>query len=263
MLHGRHMVKSYKISQGSLDVSTLSTPTVPMPDLTGLPPMYRMKEIKKYALILFKQYKLEAWTFGYDSAKTRAGCCYGRRKHITLSEHLIVGNNVPEIIDTLLHEIAHGIDSEDRGTSDHSPRWVAIARAIGCNGNRCYNKDEKVMPEGKHLYKCPKCEREVRYHKKKKRATACGKCCKAHNGGRYDAKYAFTYLGIKPVQISIPSPKVVPVHTNLASANMAATSKTDQMKALYDSGITSISEIAKTVGAHYSHVHTVIKKHKG
>jgi predicted SprT family Zn-dependent metalloprotease len=258
-------IKRYRISGGNVGTlltSTLSLPTTPFPSLDGLSLYKKSIVIRDYAKVLFQQYGLVNWYFGYMKAKTTAGYCCWTRKEITLSKHLVEFNNVVEINDTLLHEIAHAIDFIDRGTSDHSPRWVAIALAIGCNGKRCYSKEDKTMPEGKHLYSCPNCKREVRYHKRAK-VRACGQCCRKYNYGKFDAKYQFVYHGPKPVQISIPSPKVVPVHTNLASANMAATSKTDQMKALYDSGITSISEIAKTVGAHYSHVHTVIKKHKG
>lgn len=39
--------------------------------------------------------------------------------------------------DTVLHEIAHALDFEERGTSDHGPRWKAIARRVGATPTRC------------------------------------------------------------------------------------------------------------------------------
>lgn len=38
-----------------------------------------------------------------------------------------------QIQDTILHEIAHGLDIMQRGTSDHGPRWKEIAMSIGAN----------------------------------------------------------------------------------------------------------------------------------
>lgn len=37
-----------------------------------------------------------------------------------------------EFVDTLLHELAHNIDSQIRGTSGHDRPWKCLARLLGC-----------------------------------------------------------------------------------------------------------------------------------
>ena len=90
---------------------------------------------------------------------------------------------------TILHEIAHAIDCEKRGTSDHSWRWRRIALQIGCDGQRCSNA--KVdSTKTKYKMVCGNCGKETPSHKKVRRTYACGDCCNKYNGGRFHEKYA-------------------------------------------------------------------------
>lgn len=219
---------------------------------------------------LFAQYNLTGWTFkGYDNAKTRAGWCLGgKHKVIGLSKHFVLNNTAEEIKNTIVHEIAHAIDNEIRGKSNHDDHWRSIALALGDDGHRCYDSTKVAMPVGKYLYVCPEesCKREVRYHKRKSN-TACGVCCKKYNRGRYHEGFKLVYKGISIIKVEPIVPPQVSMAAHAAKASSESNtskpkSKSDQMRALYDSGITSISEIAKQVGAHYSHVRTVINRHE-
>ena len=55
------------------------------------------------------------------------GCCYSSRDpiRVEISAHLAC---VEEILDTLLHEVAHGIDTHGRG---HGPSFFKVARDLG------------------------------------------------------------------------------------------------------------------------------------
>lgn len=265
--------------QPSLDIYTLEHPKVQLSFVGIKNPVDRHKPIFQYFQSLFEQYNLKGWKMGYDSASRRAGACHGSKKLITLSKHFVLHNTAEEIKNTIVHEIAHAIDNEDRGYSNHDGRWKAIAIALGDDGARCYDSEKVVMPEGKHLYACISCSKEVRYHKRKSNKFSCIDCARKNGVYKFDERFLFVYKGVKPVAIiskveEVEEIEEIEIPTQSLAANTTSTkpqgttikkkegTKSDQMKALFDSGVTSISEIAKQVGAHYSHVHTVITKYK-
>jgi predicted SprT family Zn-dependent metalloprotease len=133
------------------------------------------------------------YTFKFDNAKRRLGCCkYGRRE-ITLSRALTM-NNLDKVhgklTDTILHEIAHALSVYVHGTKlgrGHGANWVSIATQIGCNGNRCYTNSEIDAVQSKYTLICPTCNREASRHRLPKNGIACGVCC----NGRYDARHKF------------------------------------------------------------------------
>ena len=71
---------------------------------------------------------LDEWTFKYDKAKQRAGSCSHWNKQITLSRYLITeGNSDEEIMNTILHEVAHAIAPE---AEHHGRVWRKIFRNL-------------------------------------------------------------------------------------------------------------------------------------
>jgi predicted SprT family Zn-dependent metalloprotease len=137
------------------------------------------------------------WHFEFDNAVKRFGCChYGGRKgyYISLSRKLVVLNDKSQVLDTILHEIAHAMDYEERGTSDHGPNWRRLALSIGCNGERCYSSDEVEQPEMKYTVSCNNCDHTYGKMRKPRRySSACGKCCKKYNNGKYTPEYKLVY----------------------------------------------------------------------
>ena len=262
-----HTLPNCKITPSpKLDISKLEPPKIKL-NLLGVQGPKRAQPVLDFVRTLFKQYNITHWSIGFDKAKTIAGRCHGSEKKITLSGAFVINNTAEEITSTIVHEIAHALDNEDRGYSNHDARWKEIAIALGDDGERCYSK-EVVMPVGKFLYVCINCEKEHRQHKRSRRSHACSDCCNKYNRGRFSHSYLLEYKGINIVKV-IPKEET-PHQLNVAAqgspkgAKKISTkgSKSDQMRSLFDSGITDISKIAKTVGAHYSHVHTVISKHK-
>ena len=82
-------------------------------------------------------------------------------------------------VNTILHEIAHGIDFDIRGYSDHSNAWVRVAKAVGCDGERCYSADIDAKAS-KYTIVCDTCNHEQGGHKFSRvideGRRSCGKC---------------------------------------------------------------------------------------
>lgn len=118
------------------------------------------------------------WSFGFDSAKTRAGLCDYTRKRITVSRYLAARYDDDEIHQVLLHEIAHALAGKRAG---HGPGWKAVARELGYEGKRTH--DGAIADELAPWFgQCPAGHDYFRY-RKPTRPLACGKC-----GRGFDAR---------------------------------------------------------------------------
>lgn len=143
------------------------------------------------------------WSFRTNTRKRAFGICkYGRGgKFIELSEWLILNTDKSfnDWVDTMLHEIAHAIDVEIRGRSSHDNHWRGIALTIGCNGKRCgtakYTEEGKAA--SKYTLVCPNGHTQPSHKKSRLVAqgrSACGKCCKELNGGRFSKEYVWKQI---------------------------------------------------------------------
>lgn len=134
----------------------------------------------------------KGWTFEFNTRKRAAGLCNWGNKTIYISKWLL-GQNLNKALEfenTLRHELAHALDFEMRGKSDHSRVWKAVAREVLCTAERCYTSDQiSVTATTKYTLICDTCGTKKPSHKKKKRLSACGSCCREHNYGRYSDKY--------------------------------------------------------------------------
>ena len=79
---------------------------------------------------------LEHWSFQFDHATKRAGCCNYRDRVISVAYSYARYAADQEIEDTILHEIAHALVGKAYG---HDTVWQAKAIAIGCSGARCHD----------------------------------------------------------------------------------------------------------------------------
>jgi len=125
------------------------------------------------------------YTFKWDNAKSRFGCCSYTRKTISLSKHLCEINDLDRIKNTILHEIAHALTEGHH----HDHVWKAKAIELGCTGARCYSEDTTKIIKGKYVYCCPNCDKETTTHRAIKRERACGECCKTYNRGRFSKEF--------------------------------------------------------------------------
>ena len=48
------------------------------------------------------------------------------------------------IIDVVRHEFSHALDYNIRETTDHSPKWREVAKAVGCRPRATSSEDERI-----------------------------------------------------------------------------------------------------------------------
>ena len=95
-----------------------------------------LQAIAARARAWFVAHQLEGWSFQFDDATRRAGCCNYQTQVISLAyAYARVAPDV-DIDDTLLHEIAHALVGKAHG---HDQIWQATAVALGCSGHRCHD----------------------------------------------------------------------------------------------------------------------------
>lgn len=111
------------------------------------------------------------WSFGFDSAKTRAGLCDYRAKRITVSRYLAARFDDDEIHQVLLHEVAHAMAGPRSG---HGVKWKVMARDIGYVGRRTHDGTvaDTLAP---WVGICPRGHELFRY-RKPTRAMSCATC---------------------------------------------------------------------------------------
>jgi predicted SprT family Zn-dependent metalloprotease len=135
----------------------------------------------------------EGWTFKFDRAKRRFGCCHHSTKTISLSEPLVELNEPYRVINTILHEIAHALVGTENG---HNAVWKAKAVSIGCDGKRAYDSTV-IRPPIKRINRkavfgrCPNCTTRVIRTRRAK--IACKSCCIKFNHGKFDERYLFVW----------------------------------------------------------------------
>ncbi|NNE35423.1 MAG: hypothetical protein HKN13_09310 [Rhodothermales bacterium] len=148
------------------------------------------------------------WRFRFDRAKTRLGCCTWSTgspqvKNLSISRHFAELYGWKMMEDVARHEIAHAIDVETRGKTDHSRTWKRWARKCGADPTRLYEGDEIKVLKPKFLGICSACGTEYPYYRKPKRAIACASCCKRFNRGKYSEQFrvvlydADTFTGVQ------------------------------------------------------------------
>ena len=95
-----------------------------------------LQAIAARATAWIAEHQLEGWSFQFDHATTRAGCCNSQTQVISLAHAYARAAPDADIDDTLLHEIAHALVGQAHG---HDQVWQATAVALGCSGHRCHD----------------------------------------------------------------------------------------------------------------------------
>lgn len=136
-------------------------------------------EAESLALVLMSEHGLEGWTFKFDRALRRFGCCSHAKHTISLSRHLVGLNDSHHVRDTILHEIAHALLPV---YENHGPAWQAKARSIGCDGERHYDETVTTAP---YRWKgtCPTCGHVWGRYRRPKGRRHCGDCGSGGQGG--------------------------------------------------------------------------------
>jgi predicted SprT family Zn-dependent metalloprotease len=124
--------------------------------------------------------------------KTAAGRADYRGKLVSLNPRL---TGYPAEIDrTLRHELAHILAqsrAERRRILPHGAEWRQACRDLGINGEkRCHTLPfPPKRYAARFIYRCPNCQRDFSRVRRVKRVVACLACCRAQNGGEFDARF--------------------------------------------------------------------------
>ncbi len=130
------------------------------------------------------------YRFLWNNRRRAAGVCSYRTKSIQLSLPLTLHSDEKDVKDTILHEIAHALAGHEAG---HGFKWQQIARSIGCNGDRCYNENNKqstyeaMKRVAKYIGVCPNGHESFK-NRLPKNERSCGLCSR-----RFDRRYLFVY----------------------------------------------------------------------
>lgn len=120
----------------------------------------RSLTVRRLARELLDRHGLRDWAFGFNRRVRGLGLCRHDLKVIELSWHFAQRNTEDEIIDTLLHEVAHALAGPGHG---HDATWKAKCVEVGARPERCGEAD---MPEGRWRADCPTCGAAFRRHRR-------------------------------------------------------------------------------------------------
>lgn len=127
-----------------------------------------------------QKHGLVGWDFGFNKRHRAIGLCRPSVKRIELS---IYGMNMSreDIVDTLLHEIAHALTPG----AHHGIRWKQKAVEIGCIPSRTLSKEASALivkaPKRYEIYCDNGCFTPIKRQKNPTRLTR-NKICKACKG---------------------------------------------------------------------------------
>ncbi len=144
---------------------------------------------------LKQEHKLHDWTMVIKRTKVSFGTCYYCPKVIALSQYLVKLNEVEQVRNTILHEIAHALVGRGH---NHDHVWRRQFIAMGGDGKRCYNSKNTNTPKPNFIGMCPNGHTSNRYRLTTRAYTmACAKCCNAYSDGKFDPTYRFTWKRVK------------------------------------------------------------------
>ncbi len=137
-------------------------------------------EVEAYARACLAQLGLAGWTFHWDRAIRRMGCCWPTRQRISLSRYYAAAclpQRAARLHRTLLHELAHALAWRHQRRTGHGEAWKYWCAQLGIPGERATSRVEDFTPP--HLRREPRfvlCHEETgeifRHYRRKPRRRA-------------------------------------------------------------------------------------------
>jgi predicted SprT family Zn-dependent metalloprotease len=144
-------------------------------------------EIIKIAYELMREHKLSVdWEFRFNNTTSNIAQCNYDKAIIQFSNSYVSLLSQKEIINIILHEIAHALVGAGH---NHDAVWQKKALEIGCDGKRLYN-GEIVYPS-KYIAKCKYCD-NVYYRMRLPKNNRTYSCCKCDS--IYNPKYILNWV---------------------------------------------------------------------
>jgi predicted SprT family Zn-dependent metalloprotease len=142
-------------------------------------------EAENLAVSLMKQNGIWelGWRFSYGRALVEFGSCNYTTKVIKLSKHLTSLNNIEQVKDTILHEIAHAIAGFKAG---HGYEWKLACIRIGAKPEQYYVKSDVNTPKLKYFAVCGACGQT--YEKARLKLKEVKRACKCQSHKLWDEK---------------------------------------------------------------------------
>lgn len=141
-----------------------------------------MKLERAEGLVNYNLYKYKllqkGWRFSWHNKKVSLGTCSYYRKRIYLAKWYTELNDEEEVLDTILHEIAHALSYTRYGEAGkgHGRLWKSVCIEIGAKPERC-SKNELNSPKNHHKYIDTCCGVTYKRHRLRKNARySCPKC---------------------------------------------------------------------------------------
>ena len=106
-------------------------------------------EVAAYAEHCLEASGLVGWSFGWDRAVRRLGCCSYAKKCITLSRHYVAMylERDPDMVRrTILHELAHALAMTHHRARGHGRVWQYYCAALGIAGEKASCKCDDFTP---------------------------------------------------------------------------------------------------------------------
>jgi predicted SprT family Zn-dependent metalloprotease len=104
----------------------------------------------------------QGWIVAWNNRKRSMGRCVYRTKSIELSRPVAALNNEDEMLDTVLHEIAHALAGYE---ANHNRTWKICAMSVGARPQHCGGSKVIHVP-GKFQAVCPACSKTFNRHRK-------------------------------------------------------------------------------------------------
>ena len=128
----------------------------------------KLDAIAELAEQLLTEHHLSDWRFSFDFAAQRGGSCSYTHRLITLSEQFCLHADHNDVVDAILHEIAHALVGPHHG---HDSVWLEKALEIGCSGNLRHNI---CFTPPNYIMSCRNCGWVT--ERQKRRNLACSTC---------------------------------------------------------------------------------------
>lgn len=91
------------------------------------------------------------WSFGWDRAVRRLGCCHFGQRRITLSRYFVAAyleKDADLVRRTVLHELAHALVMVEHRKSGHGRLWQHYCALLGIAGERSVCRCDDFAPVG-------------------------------------------------------------------------------------------------------------------